>query len=273
MGFFVILFMGFSILHIGDYNGKKAEAAILGRVGGYLKEQNCDIALATFSNAGRLTGVTNGQIKSGNINIDCSIFNWLLDRRIFDGTYNESATAIIFTDEEMKEISEQNIEKSKKILDTAYVKDKIDNYNIFILSGVPVNLFTLPSKTGDTVVNDIGKTMKLTGGRFNENDLYIATGEGRYNMYGPYVSVRSGTYRVEVSYEILSGDSQASPGKFDISENGGSIVRAEKNLEKNQSTVVIDEISFYNAQQVEFRVQINPGYTVALKDLTITRIQ
>ncbi|NLH01532.1 MAG: hypothetical protein GX488_06500 [Clostridiales bacterium] len=270
---FVVMFIAFSYFHIRDYNGIKAEVAVLNRVGAYLKEQNCDMALATFWNAGRLTGVTNGEINSGNINTDCTIFNWLLDKRVFDGANSERTTAVIFTDEEMQAISEQNIERTKTILDTAYIEEKIDRYNIFILPEMPVCFFDMPSEIGDTAVNDIEKTMVWTGGRFNKDRAFIATGQGNYNMYGPYINVQEGTYRVEVSYEILDSDSKVSPGKFDIVENFGNVLRAEKNLEQGQNTVVIDEISFNNAQYVEFRVLVNPGYTIALKDLTITRIK
>jgi len=272
-GFFMILFVAFSFCHIRDYNEKKNEVAALHNVGEYLEEQDCNTVLATFWNAGRLTGVTEDQIKSGSIFMDCSVFNWLLDKRVFDGKDNEKATAIIFTDDEMQEIAEQDITKTKVILDMAYEKNKIDKYNIYMFHEVPINTFAMPSEIGDTAVNDIGKTMIITGGQYNEEYLYTVNGQGHYNMYGPYINIQNGTYRFEVSYEIQSGDSQDAPGAFEVSENFGEMVRVEKNLEREQDAVVIDEVSFSDAQSVEFKVKINQGYVVTLKDLTITRVQ
>jgi len=270
---FLMIFIIFSFCHINENNEKNRQVDNLKKVSAYLQDESCDTAFATFWNANRLTGVTDGTIKTGSINIDFSIFNWLLDKRVFWNENDDRVTAIILTDSELEMMKEQNGGALNSKLNFAIKVNKIENCNIFLFNEIPIQMFEIPSTQGAFEINKIGKTMFLRNGEYDSNYNYTVEGQGDYSMYGPYMVINEGTYRFELSYDIINDNNTGSIGIFDITENSGSVICAKAEIDSEKKSLVIDNVEFNHSHEVEFRVMINNENTVTLKDIIVTRVK
>lgn len=142
------------------------------------------------------------------------------------------------------------------------------NVNVFRLDRV---LFNVGTRQDFPAVGD-GRVLSLVGIRRGDN--LVADGRAGFLLYGPYVALPAGRYRLFV--RGAAGKPAAGPGRLDVSVDRGSrqlaIIDAPVMHAKQMATLDF-EVPEGGVDDLEVRLQVDKGSTTTILGYTIQRLR
>ena len=149
---------------------------------------------------------------------------------------------------------------------------QVADYQIYYSDGNYIQFATiLPEEGGETIITypySIG--IQTANGTFTDEG-FVTDGTGGYTTWGPYATVRTGTYEFTLHYEVKECLSEVA-GQFDVAVNATPIGVVDLQAGENTATleVTFDENSAGGS--LEYRSMINEGTVIALKSVEIKKI-
>ncbi len=149
----------------------------------------------------------------------------------------------------------------------------ISNLRFEFLENVPGKLVANVlgiCKLSDAYEIDLRK-MKSYHGIYNDETSSIATSQD--TIYGPYINMETGNYRIEFFYNTDSPKNLL----FDVSANGGMIIMDSSNIMSERTEdgykIALELSTEVELEQVEFRVHVPDGVEIELKSIIVSQEQ
>lgn len=242
-------------------------------VASYLVNNGYQRVVGTYWNSDILKGLSNGKITTLHVATNFTPYYWLTDKDLYLDNNDSQGIVLILTNDEINEYKKQNDANWQLILSAESIK-KIDNYNLYYFKTNPFSVPTVPKNHGEKRVYNLSKScfsknsnVKIS---FSENSIEADNNSTQGNMvlWGPYISVDSGSFDIELTYKVRKNSAQGA-GTFDVNCKNG--LKGVVQLNADGQTAILRNVSFDHDQQVEFRVFVNGNTQVDLESIEIIR--
>lgn len=157
------------------------------------------------------------------------------------------------------------------------VKIIVENNEIMNRLTFEAMLANFTNRNGNQLVIRWPENRRTIVGKWKGDDLQ-STGKAGYLQFGPYITLPTGSYRVEWHGKVEQGI-QNSVGNIDVAINGGSTILASApvNMDApsivNQDVIAAVEFSLdQTVAAIEFRFYVNDQVMVTLSEAVITRL-